>query len=613
MDTSAIRYRVADFLKMYPPFGSMEQADLLDLAQTGRVKFFEPQQYIVMQRSSRQQIFVIQQGTVLLWDEHGGEAKLLDVRGAGDILGIDTSGDGRSYPYAARSASDVLVYSFPYADFDALIQKYPDAKDYVVAYDNVRTHDGPSSHKSEPQDVFLHQLLSGKKLQYCEAQTSIRDGARQMLTTGAEAIVLLDSGQRACGTLTVRSFMQWIANGAKDPDKPCGEYFTVPPAAIAPDASVADGVLTASEAEAGVLAITSDGTTRGKVQIVVTPENLGQFFGDRPLDILREISFASDTQTLRRLNQRARSLVLRYLTSGAASTWLGRFTFAVDAKIMKRVIAMVGADEIEACWCFCGSSGRAETLTKLAPQVAMLVRDDQEASRWQSASQGVLDLLNQCGYLPNADRPFESLFYAASISEWKQRYLDWVSDPIRKEIYRAHPLFDLRPVAGTESLWQELGESVASAINRDFLHVMANDCLATLPPLTFFQNAVVDEAGEETSTFRLEESALRPLVDVARVFGMAARKVFGTSTLERFAMARDLVPTHSAIFEEASETLGVVLWQQGRAGINQDTVGSEVAPAQLGPYERQMLRNGFRAILRLLEFTGEMQWLKSLR
>jgi len=566
-----------------------------------------------MQGRSRHQIFVIQQGTVLLWDERGAEAKLLDVRGAGDILGIDYSGDGRSYPYAARSASDVLVYSFPHADFDALIQKYPDAKDYVVAYGSVRTHEGPSSQRNEPQEVFLHQLLSGKKLHCCDAQTNIRDAARQMLTTGAEAIVILDSEQRACGTLTARSLMQWIANGAKDPEKPCGEDFTVPPAAIAPDASIADGVLAASEAEAGALAITSDGTTRGRVHIVVTTENLGQFFGDRPLDILREISFASDTQALRRLNQRARSLVLRYLTSGAASAWLGQFTLAVDAKIMKRVIAMVGADEIEACWCFCGSSGRAESLTKLAPQVAMIVRDDQEMSRWQSASQGVLDLLNQCGYLPNVDRPFESLFYAASVSEWKQRYLDWVSDPIRTEIYRARPLFDLRPVAGRESLSHEIGEIVAGAINPEFLYVVANDCLATLPPLTFFQNAVVDETGEETSIFRLEESALRPLVDVARVFGMAATKVFGSSTLERFAMARHLVPAHSAIFEEASETLGVVLWQQGRAGINQDTAGSEVAPSQLGSYERQMLRNGFRAILRLLEFAGEMQWLKSLR
>ena len=152
---------------------------------------------------------------------------------------------------------------------------------------------------------------------------------------------------------------------------------------------------------------------------------------------------------------------------------------------------------------------------------------------------------------------------------------------------------------------------MTAAINLELLHVVANDCLATLPPLTFFQNVVVDETGEETAVFRLEESALWPLVDVARVFGMAARKVFGSSTLERFAMA-DLVPAHVGVFREASDTLRIVMWQQGRAGITQDTSGAEVAPALLGAFERQMLRSGFRSIVRLLEFTGELGWLKGL-
>ena len=81
---------------------------------------------------------------------------------------------------------------------------------------------------------------------------------------------------------------------------------------------------------------------------------------------------------------------------------------------------------------------------------------------------------------------FESSFYAANVSEWRTRYSDWVSDPILKEIYRARPMFDLRPILGATSLWQELEGAVTRGVNREFLHVLANDCLATLPPLTFF-------------------------------------------------------------------------------------------------------------------------------
>jgi CBS domain-containing protein len=40
VDTAAISYRVADFLKQHPPFHVMQEEDLLKLARQGRVKFF---------------------------------------------------------------------------------------------------------------------------------------------------------------------------------------------------------------------------------------------------------------------------------------------------------------------------------------------------------------------------------------------------------------------------------------------------------------------------------------------------------------------------------------------------------------------------------------------
>jgi signal-transduction protein with cAMP-binding, CBS, and nucleotidyltransferase domain len=179
-------------------------------------------------------------------------------------------------------------------------------------------------------------------------------------------------------------------------------------------------------------------------------------------------------------------------------------------------------------------------------------------------------------------------------------------------MYLARPLFDLRPVHGRESLWHDLERAMIGAVDREFLHVLANDCLASLPPLTFFQDAVVEKTGEQATVFRLEESALRPLVDVGRVFGMAARKVLGTSTAERFALARTLLPEHESIFREASETLRILLWQQARIGIGQGTSGSELPPAALSRHDRHVLKSGFRSILALLEFAGNTPWFASL-
>jgi signal-transduction protein with cAMP-binding, CBS, and nucleotidyltransferase domain len=179
-------------------------------------------------------------------------------------------------------------------------------------------------------------------------------------------------------------------------------------------------------------------------------------------------------------------------------------------------------------------------------------------------------------------------------------------------MYLARPLFDLRPVHGRESLWHDVEATVVGAVDRDLLHVLANDCLASLPPLTFFQDAVVEESGEHTTVFRLEHSALQPLVDVGRVFGMAAKQVLGTSTRERFACARTLLPEHESIFRDASETLRILLWQQARIGIGQGTNGSELPPALLSRHDRHVLKSGFRSILRLIEFTGHSPWFATL-
>jgi CBS domain-containing protein len=207
---------------------------------------------------------------------------------------------------------------------------------------------------------------------------------------------------------------------------------------------------------------------------------------------------------------------------------------------------------------------------------------------------------------------FDRALSVASLAEWQQRYREWIDDPVRTQMYRARPLFDLRAIHGPRQLWEQVESAVASAVDSDFLRVLANDCLATLPPLTFFQDAVIDESGAQSPIFRLEHSALRPLVDVGRVFGVAARTVLGRSTLERFTLARALAPAHESIFRDASETLRIVLWQQGRVGISQGTAGLELPPTLLSRSDRHRLKSGFRSILRLIEFTAEMTWLDTL-
>ena len=192
------------------------------------------------------------------------------------------------------------------------------------------------------------------------------------------------------------------------------------------------------------------------------------------------------------MNQRARAFVLEQLTSAASADWLARFTHVVDAAILTRVAGIVGIDRRSASWCFGGSSGRSESLTALAPALLAVFEDDVPDAAARSQYRRVLEALLECGYLPRLDLPFDADFCAASAREWKTRFRDWIDDPVRQQTYRVRSLFDVRAVYGSEALWHEVRAVIAGTVDREFVHVLANDCLASLPPLTFFQNAVVD-------------------------------------------------------------------------------------------------------------------------
>lgn len=611
METATISYRVADFLRKYPPFQAMDDADLLSLAGHGRVRFHERNEHILSQgESHRHHVFIIQQGVVSLWAEQSGVFELRDVRGAGDLLGVERFNGAPASLYSARAATDVVVYALPAAELEKLLAKYAHARQYISAYSTVTLDSQAGDERRRPENLFLYDLVKARRVVTCDRGDSIRRAARALQTQNVDAMAVVESG-RLIGVVTSADLIAWLADGTGDPEQPVGNVLHASPIAVSPAASLADGVLTMGATGSAALAITADGTPDGALHALATAGDLWPVFGDQPVSILRAIRGASSTPELRALNHRARAFALQYLDSARSVDWLARFTTLVDESIAARAAGLAGlTDSDAACWSFSGASGRSESLTRLMPELTLMTAGPRANAF--AVYQQVMELLAECDYLPRPQQPFDASFYAAGVAEWKDRFVRWVRSPILEQMYLARGLFDLRPMRDGHPLHREIEAAMADAIDHDFIRIIANDCVARLPPLTFFQDAVVDDMGERTATFQLDRNALTPLVDVARVYGIAAGRVLGGSTHDRLAMARRLLPQHEAIFREAADTLRVVLWLQGRVGIGQGTDGGELPPALLSRHDRQVLKSGFRVIHRLIELTANYEWLDAL-
>src|SRR6476620_353188 len=138
MRTSVIRQRVADFLKQHAPFDILAEADLLDLAGSGKVKFHESEEYVFRQGDPKGHfVWTIQQGRVELLEESTTGEHLRDVLGEGDLLGLERfAGDG-SCLYSARTASDVILYGVAAAQFQSTVDRYPSVKRFLAAHISV--------------------------------------------------------------------------------------------------------------------------------------------------------------------------------------------------------------------------------------------------------------------------------------------------------------------------------------------------------------------------------------------------------------------------------------------------------------------------------------------
>mgnify|MGYP000971955371 CR=1 FL=1 len=611
MQTAAIAYRVADFLKKHPPFHSMEETDLLALVAHGRVRFHESDEFLCWQANSYGPfLFVIQQGAVSLWEDTQGKETLRDIYGPGDIVGIERYLGLAAYPYSAKAATETVIYALRAADFEPLLTKYPRAARYVQAH----VAAGALYLEAERDcihEMYVAQLASHPEPLSCEPDDTIAEAARRMKEASATAIAVM-SDRTLMGALTVNDLLGWIAEGGTA-SEPVSALVHSAPTPVAPQSTVSDCVLAMGNSGSDVLALTADGTHNGGILRLISAEDLQPAFGDNPAQLLHSIIRANAPEALNELHVRAQAFRMEHLTRPSAAEWLTRWSDQFTASVLKRLIGLdmsIAEHAGRWCWCFLGAAGRRELLTAEMPGIAIICPDPGDVELAMVALEKVHSLLIECGYLPRPATESEDQGLIASLETWSARFENWIDDPVLNRAYECRAFLDLRPVFGLQSAWRSLEESVSHSLSAHsvFLRVLAHDCETKMPPLTLLQDGVLDDSGERTDVFELQFRALGPLVDAGRVLGFANGTVLGASTGERFASARSRLLSHDSVFREAIDALHLLLYIQGRAGLRLRTAGDAISASQLSRFDRQTLKTGFRSIRKMIQFITDRRW-----
>ncbi len=612
MKTSAISQRVADFLKQHPPFDFMNEEDLLALAGGGRVKFHESGEFVIWQgKAPAQHVFVIQQGTVTILEESGNGERLCDIRSRGDLLGVERFFGCEAWPHSAKTSSDVILYALDARQFEPLLEKYPRGKRYLEVHAAVDSARDVSA--GVPIRSSLAVGFTGPEPLTCLLGDEIREVARRMSSRDAPAIAVVDRRGAVTGIVTARQLCGHVATGDISPSAPIESLNNGVPATVSPGLPASEYALAMIRSTHGALAITEDGSTRGGLLGLLFPRDLDQFFGDNPVELIRRVAVASGVDELRLLHLRFRAVFATLLTGPETVSWLGPLAGEFNTVMLRRLLEVDRAAGrlagIKHCWLFYGAGGRGELLAPVAPRVGLIYEDGGGEAKTVQESLAALcgrihDGFVSCGYSPRTARDGAGNTACASLTGWREWFTGWIHDPVLKRLYDHRPCFDLRVAAGNPDLLESLSDFVIQEIQarEGFVHLLAHDSLANVPPLTFYRGLVVEEGGGLTGELHISRNAIRPLVDVGRALGLAAGRPFNSSSSERFAAAGIAGTGHQGLLEDSTEALQVALFYQAREAARRFSDGAILDPATLSRYDQQLLKRSFRTILRLLEF-----------
>jgi len=631
MKTSTIGYRVADFLRRHPPFQSIDENELIELVQGGRVQFHEDGEIIQQQGLPRRRfVYVIQQGAVRLVEETKDGETLRDVRGEGDMLGIGLLLGDTTHRYTARTETDVILYALPIDAFADLTRRHPRVKRFLSTYFSVASgetelegHNARSEALrlgSRPLDWMDRKGADRRQYPICGEDMPAQQVAELLAQTGASAAVVLDAEGLPLGMIGHRALSEQVASGRESPDTPARLLACSTPAAR-PGLQAGEYLIHMLDAHCDHVLLTTNGSDQSAYAGLISCRDLTRIEAAAPLAIIEDMDRAPNISTLARLRSQAEAVLAAGLTGPADLRWLGPMAVAFNAAVLQRTVTLVERalaredipnPNLQHCWAFFGSAGRGELLTRHDLDHGLIYQDP-ALDQVRSARGYFLELgrrvsagLAACGFVTTAKGIVAGHPSACrSLSEWRHAFCAWIRDPVTNSVYRATSFFDLRPVFGDCRLVEKLVHHIHTEedTNPGFVPLLAEGSMENLPPLTFFRGLVVNDAGVYDHTLDLQRATIQPIVDMARALALDG-DCRETTTLGRLQGALATSGDDGSLLEEAATAFRTALYHRARNGIANGTDGTRVDPTKLTRFEQNLLKSGFRSVLRLMEYTA---------
>lgn len=548
-------------------------------------------------------LFIVYDGMIEVRDENDVVVSHLGLRNSFGERGLMRDGVAMT---SARADVHSVLLMLPPAAFHKLLDEHEQARKF---FDRRR--------ESKPQGNDLAasrvETLMASHPVTCRPKTSAQEAARMMRDHRISSLCVTN-GEALVGIVTTRDLSGQVLARALPVSTPVEQLMTVDPITLSPSSIGSDVLHLMMERRIGHVPIVEAGRLVG----IVSQTDLTRFQAISSAELVSEIAHAKTAKQMAEVTGRIPQLLVQLVAGGNRHEVVTRLITDIADTATRRLLALaeakLGPAPVPYLWLACGSQGRQEQ-TGVSDQDNCLLLDDtvsdaQRVGYFAAMAKFVCDGLNTCGYVYcPGDMMASNPRWCQPVSVWRGYFDGWIRSPDSEAQMLASVMFDLRPIGGSNHLFDDLQEDTLKAASRNSIFVahMVSNSLKHTPPLGLLRGLATIRSGEHKNELDLKHNGVVPVVDLGRIY--ALQGPFGeVNTRARLEAARDahvLSESGARDLMDAYDLIAEVRLEhqaeQIKAG---DAPDNYLSPANLSDFERSHLRDAFVVIKSLQSALG---------
>lgn len=595
---------IRDFLAQHAPFDALDAGVLNTLPRQLSVRYARRGSVVLAAGRENHEMFVLRSGALEIRDADGA---LVERCEPGNCFGMSSLVRGQPLRYEVTALEDSLLLVLPQGVFNKLRRTQPGFEHFVSrSADRMRVAVAQLQ-ASERGSTFLQTALTDlvqRAPVVVAEEASVREAAQVMAHERVSSLLVL-RGEELVGIVTDRDLRNRVLADGRSADERVARIMTPEPVTAQAGAFAFEALLEMVRRNIHHLPVLEGGRVVG----LVSSTDLLRLQTANPLYLVGEIQKQTTLAGLERVSRRLPGVVQVLVREDATADAIGRTVTAVGDALERRLLelaeAELGPPPVPYCWLVLGSQARLEQGLHSDQDNALLLADDarpEHDAYFAALARRVTGGLDACGY---AYCPGEVMAtnprWRGPRAQWRRLFEGWVRRPEPEALLYSSIFFDLRALHGDASLLEELQAKVLAGTrgNQTFLAHLSRAALEHRPPLGFFRKFVLQRGGEHADTFDLKHGGVVPIVDLGRVYALAAglRAVNTQARLAGAAQAGVLSAEGAADLRDALEFIAYVrLRHQGRQVAAGQEPNNFVSPTELSAFEKRHLRDAFSIV-----------------